>query len=203
MRRDLVAAADCCAGCCCARPSASPEPTYAQLNDSSLPEFEGSWAPTNNEDLSNDTVPVDYMGLPLNEEGRARALSYSESQLGDDRAAVRGMGADLPHDGTVRDEDHRSVRSCRAEASSSSRSAPGTTSCRSTSGWTAGRHPRAYAEHTRSGFATRPLGRKYARHSHDAHEGELHPQERSAEQRSGDDDQSVLPARQLPDAASR
>ena len=54
----------------------------AQLNSTSLPEFEGSWAPTNNEDVSNDSVPVDYMGLPLNEEGRARALSYSESQLG-------------------------------------------------------------------------------------------------------------------------
>jgi len=56
--------------------------TYAQLNNTDVPEVEGSWVPTNNEDLSNDTVPVDYMGLPLNDEGRARALSYSESQLG-------------------------------------------------------------------------------------------------------------------------
>jgi hypothetical protein len=45
-------------------------------------ELTGSWAPLNTEDISTDTVPVDYMALPLNEEGRTRALSYSESQLG-------------------------------------------------------------------------------------------------------------------------
>ena len=82
MRRNLVAACGCLCGLLlCASLGPSESTAYAQLNDSSLPEFEGSWAPTNNEDLSNDTVPVDYMGLPLSEEGRARALSYSESQL--------------------------------------------------------------------------------------------------------------------------
>src|SRR6476620_12211577 len=45
-------------------------------------ELAGSWAPRNTEFISNDSYPVDYVGLPLNEEGRIRALSYNESQLG-------------------------------------------------------------------------------------------------------------------------
>jgi hypothetical protein len=44
-------------------------------------ELTGSWAPLNHEDMSTDSLPVDYMGLPLNDEGRLRALSYSDSQL--------------------------------------------------------------------------------------------------------------------------
>ena len=45
-------------------------------------ELTGSWAALGSEDLAGDTIPVDYTGLPLNEEGRTRALTYSESQLG-------------------------------------------------------------------------------------------------------------------------
>jgi hypothetical protein len=44
-------------------------------------EFVGSWAPRSNEDISRDSYPVDYVGLPLNDEGRTRALAYNESQL--------------------------------------------------------------------------------------------------------------------------
>ena len=44
-------------------------------------EFSGAWNYVGTEDFSNDSLPVDYMGLPLTEEGRARALTYSESQL--------------------------------------------------------------------------------------------------------------------------
>ena len=44
-------------------------------------ELAGSWAPRNTEDISRDSYPVDFIGLPLNDEGRIRALSYSESQL--------------------------------------------------------------------------------------------------------------------------
>jgi hypothetical protein len=44
-------------------------------------EFTGSWTSVGSEDFSNDSLPVDYMGLPLTEEGRSRALSYSESRL--------------------------------------------------------------------------------------------------------------------------
>jgi hypothetical protein len=51
-------------------------PAFAQF------ELTGSWAPLSTEDVSNDSVPVDYMGLALNDEARLRALSYTDSQLG-------------------------------------------------------------------------------------------------------------------------
>ena len=44
-------------------------------------EIVGTWAPRNTEDVSRDSYPVDYLGLPLNDEGRLRALSYNEAQL--------------------------------------------------------------------------------------------------------------------------
>ena len=44
-------------------------------------ELVGSWAARNTEDISRDSYPVDYVGLPLNDEGRTRALTYNESQL--------------------------------------------------------------------------------------------------------------------------
>jgi hypothetical protein len=44
-------------------------------------ELAGSWAARNTEDISRDSYPVDYVGLPLNDEGRTRALTYNESQL--------------------------------------------------------------------------------------------------------------------------
>lgn len=44
-------------------------------------ELAGSWAARNTEDISRDSYPVDYLGLPLNDEGRLRALTYNESQL--------------------------------------------------------------------------------------------------------------------------
>jgi len=43
-------------------------------------EFAGSWAPLGTEDVQNDSVPVDYLGLALTDEARTRALSYDESQ---------------------------------------------------------------------------------------------------------------------------
>src|SRR5262245_21759845 len=52
-----------------------PAPSVAQV------ELVGSWAARNNEDISRDSYPVDYVGLPLNDEGRTRALAYNESQL--------------------------------------------------------------------------------------------------------------------------
>jgi hypothetical protein len=55
--------------------AASASPVFAQA------ELAGSWAAINSEDVSNDGFPVDYIGIPLNDEGRTRALSYSESQL--------------------------------------------------------------------------------------------------------------------------
>ena len=61
---------------------AQQTPVGAPINAGQRVELAGSWAPIPHEWVSNDTVPVDYTAIPLNEAGRARALSYSESQLG-------------------------------------------------------------------------------------------------------------------------
>jgi hypothetical protein len=53
----------------------------AARNASAQFDLSGSWAPKNTEDISRDSYPVDYVGLPLNSEGRTRALTYQESQL--------------------------------------------------------------------------------------------------------------------------
>ena len=52
----------------------APRTSYAQVD------LTGSWGATGAEDLAGDSVPVDYTGVPLNQEGRLRALSYNESQ---------------------------------------------------------------------------------------------------------------------------
>src|SRR5262245_16850338 len=52
----------------------APRTSYAQVD------ITGSWGATGAEDLAGDSVPVDYTGVPVNQEGRLRALSYNESQ---------------------------------------------------------------------------------------------------------------------------
>jgi hypothetical protein len=56
-------------------------------------EFTGSWTPIGTEDVQNDSLPVDYLGLALTEEGRARALSYDESQKSMIERQCQGWGA--------------------------------------------------------------------------------------------------------------
>jgi len=53
----------------------------------------GSWAPLGTEDVQNDSLPVDYLGLALTDEGRTRALSYDESQKGMIERQCQGWGA--------------------------------------------------------------------------------------------------------------
>ena len=53
----------------------------------------GSWAPVGSEDVQNDSVPVDYLGLALTEEARIRALSYDESQKSMIERQCAGWGA--------------------------------------------------------------------------------------------------------------
>ena len=53
----------------------------------------GSWAPIASEDVQNDSVPVDYIGLALTEEGRTRSLSYDESQKSLIERQCQGWGA--------------------------------------------------------------------------------------------------------------
>jgi hypothetical protein len=56
-------------------------------------DFVGSWAPIGTEDVQNDSVPVDYLGLALTEEGRTRALAYKESQKSMLEHQCQGWGA--------------------------------------------------------------------------------------------------------------
>src|SRR5262245_28959940 len=69
---------------------------FAQTGTATLPsqfEFAGSWAPLATEDVQHDSVPVDYLGLALTEEGRTRALSYDESQKSMIERQCQGWGA--------------------------------------------------------------------------------------------------------------
>jgi len=69
---------------------------FAQSDQPVLPgqfEIAGSWAPLATEDVQNDSVPVDYLGLALTDEGRARALSYDESQKSMIERQCQGWGA--------------------------------------------------------------------------------------------------------------
>src|SRR5262245_23654018 len=56
-------------------------------------DFVGSWAPLATEDVQNDSVPVDYLGLALTDEARTRALSYDESQKSMIERQCAGWGA--------------------------------------------------------------------------------------------------------------
>jgi hypothetical protein len=56
-------------------------------------EIAGSWAPLATEDVQNDSVPVDYLGLALTDEARTRALSYDESQKSMMERQCQGWGA--------------------------------------------------------------------------------------------------------------
>ena len=49
--------------------------------------------PLATEDVQNDSVPVDYLGLALTDEGRTRALSYDESQKSMIERQCQGWGA--------------------------------------------------------------------------------------------------------------
>jgi hypothetical protein len=56
-------------------------------------DFAGSWAPLATEDVQNDSLPVDYLGLALTDEGRTRALAYDESQKSMIERQCQGWGA--------------------------------------------------------------------------------------------------------------
>ena len=69
---------------------------FTQAGPAVLPsqfEFAGSWAPIGTEDVQNDSVPVDYLGLALTEDARTRALSYDESQKSMVERQCQGWGA--------------------------------------------------------------------------------------------------------------
>ena len=116
-------------------------------------ELAGSWAARNHEFLSGDGLPVDYTGIPLNEEGRTKALSYSESQLAMVERQCQGWPAFYMVQGPFglniwneTDPIKGTVISWTIGAWEDR--APLTI-------WMDGRpHPSQYAEHTRAGFTT-------------------------------------------------
>jgi hypothetical protein len=125
----------------------SPAPVLAQA------EIAGSWAARNTEDISRDSYPVDYLGLPLNEEGRTRALSYNESQLAMIERQCEGWPAFYFVQGPFGlkiwgDTDPVKGTTISYTIGAWEDRAPMTI-------WMDGRpHPSRYAEHTRSGFTT-------------------------------------------------
>jgi hypothetical protein len=116
-------------------------------------ELAGSWAARNTEDISRDSYPVDYVGLPLNEEGRTRALSYNESQLGMIERQCAGWPAFYFVQGPFGLKIWSDTEPVKGAVISWTIGAwedraPMTI-------WMDGRpHPSKYAEHTRGGFTT-------------------------------------------------
>jgi hypothetical protein len=116
-------------------------------------ELAGSWAPKNTEDISRDSYPVDYIGLPLNNEGRTRALSYNESQLAMIERQCEGWPAFYFVQGPFGLKiwsDTEPVKGATVSWTIGAWEdrAPMTI-------WMDGRpHPSTYAEHTRGGFTT-------------------------------------------------
>jgi hypothetical protein len=116
-------------------------------------ELTGSWAALGSEDLAGDTIPVDYTGLPLNVEGRTRALSYSESQLGMIERQCQGWPAFYFVQGPFglkiwSDTEPVKGRVISYTIGAWEDRAPMVI-------WMDGRpHPSKFAEHTRGGFTT-------------------------------------------------
>jgi len=122
-------------------------PAFAQVD------LSGSWGATNNEDLAGDSVPVDYTGIPLNPEGRIRALSYNESQYSMIERQCQGLPVFYFVQGPF-----------GLKIWSDTEPVKGTTISYTVGAWENrapfviwmdGRpHPSKYAEHTRGGFTT-------------------------------------------------
>jgi hypothetical protein len=116
-------------------------------------EITGSWAARNHEFLTGDGLPVDFTGIPLNEEGRIRALSYSESQLSMVERQCQGWPPFYFVQGPFGLKIWSESDPLRGTVISFTIGAwedrPAITI------WMDGRpHPSQYAEHTRAGFTT-------------------------------------------------
>jgi hypothetical protein len=116
-------------------------------------ELTGSWAARNHEVLAGDGLPVDFTGIPLNEEGRMKALSYSQSQLAMMERQCQGWPAFYFIQGPFglniwKESDPLKGNVVSYTIGGWEDRAPLTI-------WMDGRpHPSKYAEHTRSGFTT-------------------------------------------------
>jgi hypothetical protein len=128
---------------------------WAPLNRSVFAQAElvGTWAPKNTEDISRDSYPVDYVGLPLNDEARTKALSYNEAQLAMVERQCQGWPAFYFVQGPFglkiwSDTEPVKGATIAFTIGAWEDRAPITI-------WMDGRpHPSKYAEHTRGGFTT-------------------------------------------------
>jgi hypothetical protein len=116
-------------------------------------EITGSWAGRNHEFLTGDGLPVDFSGIPLSEDGRIRALSYSESQLSMIERQCQGWPPFYFVQGPFGLKIGSETDPVKGNVISYSIGAwedrPAITI------WMDGRpHPSRYAEHTRAGFTT-------------------------------------------------
>ncbi len=103
---------------------ATARPAFAQF------EFTGSWTALATEDVSNDSLPVDYMGLPLTEEGRAKALTYQDSVLAMVEHQCEAWPPTYLATGRFRIENLAARPSRSRAPSSRTRSAAGPIACR-------------------------------------------------------------------------
>jgi len=116
-------------------------------------EFVGSWAARNTEDISRDSYPVDYLGLPLNDEGRTRALTYNESQLSMIERQCEGWPAFYFVQGPFGLRIWSDTDPVKGGTISFTIGAWEDRTAMTI--WMDGRpHPSEYAEHTRGGFTT-------------------------------------------------
>lgn len=116
-------------------------------------EITGSWAARNHEFLTGDGLPVDFTGIPLTEEGRIRALSYSESQLSMLERQCQGWPpfyfVQGPFGLKISSETDPLKGNVISYTIGAWEDRPAITI------WMDGRpHPSQYAEHTRAGFTT-------------------------------------------------
>jgi hypothetical protein len=141
-------------------------------------EITGSWVPRNHEFLTGDGLPVDFTGIPLNEEGRIRALSYSESQLAMVERQCQGWPAFYVVQGPFglkiwSETDPLKGNVISYTIGAWEDRAPMTI-------WMDGRpHPSQYAEHTRR-VHDRQVGRQHPGHLHNPHEGRVPAKNRCA-----------------------
>jgi hypothetical protein len=122
-------------------------PAFAQF------EFTGSWTTLGTEDVSNDTLPVDYMGLPLTEEGRSRALAYQDSVLAMVEHQCEAWPPTYLATGGFPLKISREVEPIKG--ATISYTIGGWSDRLPTTIWMDGRpRPSKYAEHSRAGFTT-------------------------------------------------
>jgi hypothetical protein len=156
-------------------PAGCAVPAAAQV------EITGSWAPRNHEFLTGDGLPVDFTGIPLNEEGRIRALSYSESQLEMVERQCQGWPAFYLVQGPFGLKIWSETDPLKGNVISYTIGG-GRIGRRLRFGWTAGLTRRNMPAHALR-VHHRRVGRQHAGHLHHAHEGRVPAKDRRALER--------------------